>query len=134
MRFELTDAFRTGLDAVDHDHHRLIVQINAIAELEQRTDIPAILSALGKFRAELDGHFRDEEAYLAEVGYPGLHAHATHHARSLSALDRLVRALRDGQPMQESVANICFHELISNVLREDMGFANWLADNPERQE
>lgn len=133
VRFELADAFRTGLDAVDDDHHSLIERINAIAELEQRGDIPAILSALGEFRAELDDHFRDEEVYLAHVRYPALHAHATHHAKSISSLGRLVSALRDGQPIGESVANTCFHELIMNVLREDMRFVNWLADHPERR-
>ncbi|MCF8468804.1 MAG: hemerythrin family protein, partial [Sneathiella sp.] len=131
MRFEFTESVRTGIGHLDDDHRNLISRINSIAELERFADTTAIIDALSEFKADLAKHFQSEEAYLKAVDYPKFSHHATHHEETINALDRLMREVQDGEPIEGAVADICYHELISVVLRRDLEFINWLADRPE---
>ena len=131
MAFELTESLRTGIEHVDDDHRNLISRINSVAELEQSADAKAMIGALSDFKADLANHFQSEEACLRAVNYPELGSHAKHHAETIIAVDRLIRDLQDGRPIKGGAANVCYHELVSVLLRKDMQFANWLADHPE---
>jgi hemerythrin-like metal-binding protein len=129
--FELTESLHTGIGHVDDEHRNLISRINSIAALERSADTRALIAALSGFKADLADHFKSEEAYLRAVNYPELGSHANHHAETIIVLDRLIRNLQDGGSIEGGAANVCYHELISVLLRKDMQFANWLADHPE---
>lgn len=131
MKFEFTVSLQTGIDHLDEDHRDLISRINSIAELEQTSDATAIIGALLSFRDDLTKHFRSEETHLKAVVYPKYSFHARHHEETLIALDRLINDIRSGELIEGTVADICYHELVSTVLRRDMEFINWLADRPE---
>lgn len=129
MPFEFLPSFVTGTSQLDEEHRELVTRVNAIAAFEHAGDTAGLLKALAVFRADLAAHFAAEEAQLVRVGYPKHSSHATHHAETIVALDRLVDGLERGEPPHE-VAETCFHELISNLILEDMQFLNWLADHP----
>ena len=131
MRFNFTESIQTGNRRLDEEHRNLISRINSIAELEQFSDSMGIISALSEFKADLAQHFQSEEAHLKAVGYPKFSFHARHHEETINALDRLIRDIQNGEPIEGVVADICYHELISTVLRRDMEFVNWMADRPE---
>jgi hemerythrin-like metal-binding protein len=130
MAFELTASFLTGIDHLDGEHRELMARINSIADLERSRDTAALIRALLEFRADLTRHFEGEEAHLKDLSYPKLSSHAKHHAEIIVALERLTRGVEIDEPIEAGVANVCFHELISAVLLNDMQFINWLADNP----
>lgn len=131
MRFKFTESVRTGIEHVDDDHRNLISRINSVAELEQFDDKAAIIGALSDFKSDLEKHFESEETYLKAVDYPKLNFHMRHHEETINALDRLMRNVHDGVPIEGAAADICYHELITIVLRRDLEFINWLADRPE---
>jgi len=131
VRFKFTESVRTGIKHLDDDHLNLISRINSVAELEPFADTVAIINALSEFRTDLAKHFQSEEAHLKAVDYPKLAYHARHHEETINALDQLMRDIENGEPIEGTVADICYHELISTVLRRDMEFINWLADRPE---
>lgn len=130
MPFQFSESLRTGIEALDADHRALIDDINRIEAAEQNLDAPALMKMMSEFRASLAGHFREEENQLRSVGYPRRDAHSRHHAETLVTLDRLIRDMEAGQPIDGGVANACFHEVVSAVLLQDMRFLNWLADHP----
>lgn len=131
MKFEFAASFQTGIGHLDEDHSNLVSCINSIAELEQASDTTTIVDALAEFRGDLATHFESEERHLEAVGYPKFSFHRRHHEETLSALDRLIGNVQIGEPIEGTIADICFHELVSTVLRRDMEFVNWLADRPE---
>jgi len=128
VTFKFLDAFETEIDPLDDEHRSLVATINAIAEIEERADAAALEAALSAFLAELAAHFRGEEAHLQAAGSPYLAAHALHHADIVAALERLIAEVRNGTPVAGGVAHVCYHQLVSAVLRMDMDFVNWLAD------
>lgn len=131
MKFEFAASFQTGIGHLDEDHSNLVSCINSIAELEQVSDTTAIIDALSEFRSDLAKHFQSEEVHLKAVGYPKFSFHSRHHEETINALDRLICDIQNGEPIEGMVADICYHELISTVLRRDMEFVNWMADRPE---
>lgn len=131
MVFQFTESLRTGIEHLDDEHRQLISRINLIAEIEQSIDTAALLGALSEFKADLAKHFQSEEAHLLAVNYPKLNSHAKHHAETVVALDRLIRDVQDGASIEGGAAYICYHEIVSAVLLQDMQFINWQADHPE---
>lgn len=74
--FAFTSKYHTGIEVVDQEHQRLfeiIADANKVihAELlhDKYDEIMRILSELKDYTQE---HFRDEEACMEEMGYPGL--------------------------------------------------------------
>lgn len=74
--FAFTSKYHTGIEVVDQEHQRLfeiIADANKVihAELlhDKYDEIMCILSELKDYTQE---HFRDEEACMEEMGYPGL--------------------------------------------------------------
>lgn len=131
MKFKFSESIQTGIKHLDDDHRNLISHINSIAELEPFTDTKAIIDALSKFKADLSKHFQSERTYLKAVDYPKLNFHTKHHEETINAFDQLMRDIQEGKPLEGRVADICYHELITVVLRRDLEFINWLADRPE---
>lgn len=134
MKFKFTESIRTGIGHLDDDHRNLISRINLVAELERSADTTAIIDALSEFKAELAEHFQREEAYLKAVDYPKLLFHTRHHEETINSLEQLMGDLRDGEPIEGTASDICYHELLTVVLRRDLEFTNWLADHPELEE
>ncbi|MEX2630516.1 MAG: hemerythrin family protein [Tistlia sp.] len=128
MKFELTDAFLTGDPWIDEDHRRLAATIDSIHATERSADPQGLFAVLAAFRAHLAHHFAQEEAHLKAMRYPHLEPHRAHHGEILEALERLMRSVEDGRPVEGGVAQTCYHELIRVVLLRDMQFANWVAD------
>lgn len=127
LAFELPESLVTGVKSLDDDHRELVAGINAIAEAEQAADQSALLDRLTAFKEQLVEHFQSEEAYLESLNYPQLAAHSQHHSEIMVAIERLIRDVQNGDPV-ERVAHTCFHEVVSAVLLRDMQFLNWLAD------
>lgn len=132
MTFELSPSFVIGIERFDEDHRELVSRINVIQAAGQAGDAPGLTTALHTFRSELAHHFRAEEEYLVKLAYPKLGSHAEHHSEILAALDRMIADLDCGGIDLLAIANKCFAELIAAVLRRDMQFANWLADQDMR--
>ncbi len=77
--------YETGILSIDHEHHNLFDALNRMHD--------AVVSGEGeaKVRQTLDflvdcttTHFRDEEARLAAIGFPGLPEHQAEHTKLLN--------------------------------------------------
>jgi hemerythrin len=81
---EWRDDFRTGIDAVDFEHHELISLINAAhAELESGTSRRDFEGFLGEIYARISSHFALEERIMQANGYDQFVDHKADHERLL---------------------------------------------------
>ena len=88
--FAFTSKYLTGIEVVDQEHQRLfeiIADANRVIQAELLHDkydeIVRILSELKDYTQE---HFRDEEACMEEMGYPGLIEQKKAHAMFIEKL------------------------------------------------
>lgn len=78
-------ALDVGVDAMNHDHQDILDAMNAVYDGSQAGDAGASMMAkitrLGQITTR---HFADEEAWMANHGYPDLARHKMIHEKLLS--------------------------------------------------
>lgn len=81
--FAFTDKYKTGIEIIDNEHKKLFEIIKRTNDLlndeftpDKYDDIMDIIEELKDYTVK---HFSDEEAYMEEIGYPGLEAQVAAH-------------------------------------------------------
>lgn len=75
--------YKTGIASVDGQHMALFAWCNALSASRDST---SVLEILRQMRDYADLHFRDEEAHMAALHYPGLGWHRAEHDSLSSGL------------------------------------------------
>lgn len=70
-----------GVDALDADHERIILALNALVAAHDRHDRDAIDALFDELMQVVDRHFAREERAMADCNYDGLAYHAGEHRR-----------------------------------------------------
>ena len=82
---EWDEWYETGILSIDHEHHNLFDALNrmhdAISSGESQARVRQTLDFLVDCTAT---HFRDEEARLAAISFPGLPEHHAEHTKLLN--------------------------------------------------
>lgn len=77
---EWDSSLDVGVDAMNDEHKQILDAMNRIHDAVHAgwtgNDINRLVDRLGQVCV---AHFRDEEAYMASIGFPGLKTHATIH-------------------------------------------------------
>lgn len=84
---------RLGLPRIDAAHE---VFLRELARLTESGD-EAFADLFLKLVAHLEHDFREEEAMMEEIDYPGLHCHREQHARVLGALHHVAARVMQGE-------------------------------------
>lgn len=93
---------------------------NMIGKKTHPLEIKKMLAALFDY---MKTHFRDEEAYMASIGYPELEVHKEHHRKIVSEITKLVKNMK--QDFKQQLVIIMEHWLLNHILQEDMGYATY---------
>lgn len=146
------ESLRTGYAAIDDQHQALIL---LAARVDEKIGIcslddgeePSSVSGEGCAERVEDAladavyglvdyateHFTDEEALMAEAGFPQAHVHAALHAELSERLGSYLIKLMDEDPIVASELVEFFTSwLRSHIEREDRAFTDWLARNMNR--
>jgi hemerythrin len=96
-RFQVHDFCRTGIEAIDDEHHTLMRLGNRLYAMSfsdevERSEIDAVLAELVGFAK---GHFEEEERLMAERGFPGLESHRATHQRMAHYLGEISELARE---------------------------------------
>ena len=76
MYAEFTDDLITGNEMIDSQHRELISRINdLLVSCENRSNQSGAARLLNYLADYTDFHFKEEEAFQKEIGYPGLKEH-----------------------------------------------------------
>ncbi|MGQ9365227.1 bacteriohemerythrin [Azospirillum sp. ST 5-10] len=81
-----------GVDVLDGDHKRLLDMFNGLlsggVSNRSKDDLSALLADL---RDYTDVHFRREEEYMAQAGYPDLETHKAAHRYFVDEVEKIRR-------------------------------------------
>lgn len=87
---------RLGLPRIDAAHESFFRKLEELAQLGDQAFCAAFLSLI----ADVESDFREEEAVMEDVAFPGLHVHREQHARILGALHHVSARVMDGDVAQ----------------------------------
>lgn len=84
-KVEWTPSMALGVDKVDAAHRQLLEQMNGLLNGSD-SDVAQGMEALV---TAMERDFREEEALMEQIAYPGIRAHMEQHARVLATLHRI---------------------------------------------
>jgi hemerythrin len=98
MAFAWSDDLTVGVTEIDAQHKELIVRVNKLLEATTqgrgRAELGETVGFLGSYVVT---HFRDEEAYMRKIAYPGLVPQQAEHKQFLGEFAGLrARLAADG--------------------------------------
>ena len=122
--------FETGVDLIDAQHKSLFEALDKLAdsfrEGNSKGQVKASLDFLVDYTQE---HFRDEEKFMREMGYPGLAEHMGQHARLMEQVHDLQMDLVDGRPVLMEVTIFLAEWLKAHIHESDMAYVYFMKES-----
>jgi hemerythrin len=122
---EFTDEYLTGIEIVDIEHKelfRIIGEVNDLTkDLNPITGFDNIMALLSELTAYTKQHFKDEEEYMARIGYDGLEVQRRAHDSFVDKLENIDLQAVDDNPKEEllSLLEFLLVWLINHILYTD---------------
>ncbi|WP_320129846.1 bacteriohemerythrin [uncultured Sphaerochaeta sp.] len=115
--FQWQPRFASGQPEIDRQHKELIDLGNDLIEALLRNAEQAQLSVLlDSLSLHIAEHFRDEEAYLEAIKYPGYAEHKLEHQMLYAKVQKLLLETKEGKSSLED----CINFLSKNVIMEHL--------------
>lgn len=115
MAVKWTPNLSVGVENIDHQHKLLFEKANNLFQAgKQRKGKEVIAEMLDFLEDYTKQHFRDEEAYMAKINYPGLEQQKAAHKNFVAELAKLK------EEYQKSGGNIVV------IIRANQLIVNWL--------
>lgn len=90
------ETMSVGVEAFDNDHRIMIGLINQLDSMAEAGAGPKALAPVFAVLTDyVEGHFRREEALMAELGYDGFETHRANHDRLRAGVDTLHQQFAD---------------------------------------
>lgn len=123
------DQYLIGQATIDEQHKMLFRLINDFhthwSEKRERKDIAQVLNHLIQY-GEL--HFREEEAIMAQEGYPLVEMHSKIHERLIDEIFKLNEEFAGkSQLLERDMAKFLKQWLVDHIVHNDYEFRNFLA-------
>ncbi len=124
-----SDRFETGIKAIDRDHKALFEEIGNLTEalVRNRSDAE-IEQAISCLETCVMEHFKREETFMIQAGYPA----TEEHVRTHRAMQRRVRCLREifhaGTPPIDTakLSHFLTRWLSGHIMKTDMDYVPYL--------
>lgn len=122
------DSYATGIPIIDDQHKELFKAINgvhdAFAEGKPMAEVRPLMDFLMAYTIS---HFRTEESFMEEMGYPDLSRHQSEHALLLRKVQDLRgRINSEVPPNLPEVAKFIGDWLRHHIGEVDMGYSAYL--------
>lgn len=119
MAYDWKDVLDIGFPRLDEQHKELFAisseLMDAIAEGKGEEELKATFDRL---KAYTELHFREEEAYMKEIGFPDLEEHAAEHSLLLVRVNTLWRLIQSGEPISPKGVSLFISEWIAGHIME----------------
>jgi hemerythrin len=134
MATEWSPALSIGVPQVDAQHQELFKQVEGLIQAARQRDRSQIEPTLGFLGRYAFAHFRDEEALMAETGYPEADAanHRDAHERFRAQLREL--SAEFDERGATALVSLTLHNWVAEWLRRHVGgmdqtLGRWLRDH-----
>lgn len=119
----MSDEFLLGDELIDGQHRKMLAMLAKMQHLESSSEIRGMMMKLYILVRE---HFFDEEALMADRGYPQQEEHAQEHARVLAEMDRYSKMLfGDGLSLVEIKEKLKV-DVVEHLVEQDMRLGAFL--------
>ena len=127
------DKYRLGVPLIDEQHFELFQRVDAFLTTLRAGDswdekVARVNETLEFMKAYVVEHFRDEEAYQKEIGYPACEAHRKIHKDMVAyvvAVSEEYESLGCNEQMMQQFAGKLLAWLINHVAAEDQRIATY---------
>jgi hemerythrin-like metal-binding protein len=126
------DSYSVGNDAIDAQHKEWIAIYNRLDQTMLDGNIQDLAKvredSLQAMRDYTNYHFRQEEEYMKEIGYPDIVAHKRLHTDFDDQLYNYHRMIRNGElVLNTELISIIKDWLLNHILKVDMKYRAFLA-------
>tara|TARA_R110002110_G_scaffold122424_1_gene298613 strand:- start:7810 stop:8208 length:399 start_codon:yes stop_codon:yes gene_type:complete len=83
MKYTIPSGFIIGVASIDEEHQAILTEINRIKKTTLSATPDSLKLSLSGICEMLKSHFANEEAFMAEIGFPEMEAHAREHGELL---------------------------------------------------
>jgi len=130
--FKWSENYRTGIEAVDEQHRKLIEIGAKLEDMLYAGDsldyYDYIMETINELKDYADYHFTTEEKLMREHNYPELEEHRMEHIYFIKRIDKLAMQDIDSQQIGVISETLDFlaRWLFSHILNSDMKYADYL--------
>jgi hemerythrin-like metal-binding protein len=121
-QFEWDDSFLIGIEELDHEHKRLIDDINRLyEELARHDERSEIEKSLGSIYARMHAHFALEEHVMRENKYEFFDEHKREHDELLdSYTEYMLRYLNNASASSSTlIEDTLRHWIVTHIITSD---------------
>ncbi len=99
---EWREEYCTGIIGIDHEHKKLIDQINSMyALIDNKADKQLVIDNLGDIYGSISAHFALEEQMMQKHGYTHYEEHKTDHERLLNDIGDITESYEETVELDE---------------------------------
>lgn len=114
------ESYSVGIRLVDHQHKKLFNLVNRLYDLEDNVNIKEqIREILYAFRDYTIVHFKDEEDYMQEIGYPELNNQKQLHKDIVESLSQIMQTPASLSIIKTKMRIVAKRVLIEHIVIED---------------
>lgn len=118
------DEYSIGDFQTDYEHKELISLANKVISFSnngERVDkIKSAIKALGDYSVI---HFRNEEAYMERIGYPGLEEHKKRHKELIKRMEAVITQNTALDDLVHQLKRLMVVWVIEHIINEDKKIA-----------
>ena len=134
MHIKWSDELSLGIERIDSEHRHLINLSNSLISSTQSKNKDELTKCFHRLREYTVFHFKNEEQYLEEIGYPELEKHKTEHRLlKLEVKEFQHKAYRNESLKPKDVFQFIRHWLIEHVLNMDMKYKTYTISEPSEK-
>lgn len=124
----IDDKYSVGIQNIDEQHQMLIKIINEVFEAKTKdlgkVTIAGVLKRMADY-AQI--HFKDEEALMAEYGYPELEGHREAHQYFITKVGEFNRGFNlDQDTLTEDMLDFLKNWLLKHIMETDKRYGPFL--------
>jgi len=124
------ESFSVGVDDLDKQHQELINMINQLIEKEDTSVHSEIVSeTLTEMTQYMDYHFKTEEKYLADSGYPDYSLHRKQHDLFMEqTIEFCQKIMSNDTKTPAEIYSFLMSWLTNHILKSDMQYKSYFND------
>lgn len=130
--FGWKDIYSVGNANIDAEHKVLFdIAQEAFLEVEPSLKTKKLKEILTRLYTYMKTHFKHEEEYMKEIGYPHLKEHQMLHEDIINTINNFVKTLPtlNEDIFEKELAKIIDIALVHHIIQEDRKIIAWKADN-----
>lgn len=135
IRFLWTEDMTVHNDVLDMQHQQMFRKINELLEaIINETGEDVVDDMVSFFKEYMDKHFKYEERYLTENGYPEVDGHKEKHEVFVAKYHELNEKLKDGIDPEKivlEIENFMGSWLTQHILVEDQRYARYFQEKKQ---